>query len=189
MFAVNVIILLCLMSASHAAPLGCEVLLRPLDQLDARHLEGRWLLVIGGMCDLSHVESFKSRDSASLNFANASESSKMSLTHIFGFGDSCRYRHFNITLGESSFTYDQSNHTVRFLHTSCPDCLVMRFDNESQKTLRLYLFSRRREVEQEKVEEFRAQVECLKLLPPVMMDPTKELCPEQSNHHSAASED
>ncbi|KAI9545723.1 hypothetical protein NQZ68_034493 [Dissostichus eleginoides] len=189
MFAVNVITLLCLMSVSQAAPLGCEDLLRPLGQLGARHLEGRWVLVIGGMCNLLHEEAFKSRDSASIDFANASESSKMSFTRIFDFGGNCQYMHSNITLGESSFTYDQSNHTVRFLQTSCPDCLVMRFDNESQKPLRLYLFSRRRKVEQEKVKEFRAQVECLKFLPPVMMDPTKELCPEESDRHSAASED
>lgn len=32
---------------------------------------------------------------------------------------------------------------------------------------------------QEEAEEFGAQSKCLNMLPPIMMDPTKELCPEQ----------
>uniref|UniRef100_A0A4W6FTU8 Uncharacterized protein n=1 Tax=Lates calcarifer TaxID=8187 RepID=A0A4W6FTU8_LATCA len=165
MFAVCVIALLCLS-------------LQPLDQLDHHQLEGSWVLVAAGLRDPAHLEHFKTRDSAIIKFASASEPSKISFTRIFGFNDSCHYLLSNITLEGSSFSFEKINITVTFLYTSCPDCVVMRFDNESKEPLRVYLFSKRREVEQKEMEEFGAQVACLNMLPPERMDPTKELCPE-----------
>jgi len=44
----------------------------------------------------------------------------------------------------------------------------------------ILLFSRRRELEQKEMEEFLAQLECLKMPPPDVMNPTRELCPEQT---------
>lgn len=174
MFALYVTALLCLVSVSNSATLVCEDLVRPLDQLDLHHLVGRWALIAGNP---AHEENFKSRDSASINFVN--ETSKMSFMRVFSFGGSCQYMSSNITFGGSSFKFDKFNITVNFLYTSCPDCVVMRFDNRSKNLLRLYLFSRRREVKQEETEEFGAQSKCLNMLPPIIMDPTKELCPEQ----------
>uniref|UniRef100_A0A8C4EC96 Apolipoprotein M n=1 Tax=Dicentrarchus labrax TaxID=13489 RepID=A0A8C4EC96_DICLA len=165
------------------SPLTCEDLVRPLDQLDLHHLEGRRALVAGSLSDPAHLEHFKRRESASINFAN--ETSKTSIIRVFGFGDSCEYLNSSIRLEGSGFTFYHNNLTVTVLYTSCPDCLVIRFDNES-KLLRLYLFSRRREVEQKEMEEFSTQAKCLNMPPPVMMDPTKELCPEQTSSDPAA---
>ncbi|XP_078021154.1 uncharacterized protein LOC144461735 [Epinephelus lanceolatus] len=185
MFAVYVITLLCLVSVSHSAPLACEDLVRPLNQLDLHHLEGRWVLVAGSLSDPAHLEKFKKRDSARIIFTNANETSKMSFTRVFGFNDSCQYMHANIKLEGSSFTFGGFNLTVTVLHMSCPDCVVMRFD-EPKRLLRLYLFSRRREVEPEEMEVFRAQAVCLDMPPPVLTDPTKKPCPDQISTDPAA---
>lgn len=171
------IVFLCLVSVSNSATLVCEDLVRPIDQLDHIFV-GRWALAAGGLTTLqsAYVEKFKTRDSASIHFLN--ETSKMTLMRAFSFGDSCYYSNSSITVGESGFSFADYNTTVTFLYTSCPDCMLMRFDNESKDPLRLYLFSRSREMKEEEVEEFKAQAKCFNMLPPIMMDPTKELCPE-----------
>uniref|UniRef100_A0A3Q1F507 Uncharacterized protein n=1 Tax=Acanthochromis polyacanthus TaxID=80966 RepID=A0A3Q1F507_9TELE len=138
-----------------------------------------WILIGGSVRDPAHLEKFKSRDSASITFANHSDASKVSFKRIFSVGDSCEYMNSNITLQGSGYTFDQSNATVTVIQTSCQDCAVMKFDDQSKKPVRFYLFSRKREVEQKDLEEFKTQAECLGLSEPFMMDPTKELCPEE----------
>ncbi|KAL3066900.1 hypothetical protein OYC64_016777 [Pagothenia borchgrevinki] len=179
--AVGAMALLCLVSVSHSAPLGCEHLLRPLHQLDPRPLEGRWALVAGSLSHLPYLDRFKQRDSATVNFSSNTSDTNISYSRSIRLDSTCLYHSYNISLEGSSFTYDgtdKSNLTANFVHSSCQDCLLMRMDVESGKRQHLYLFSRRREVEQEEMEEFRAQVECLNMPPPVVMDAHKELCPE-----------
>uniref|UniRef100_A0A3B4Y0M9 Uncharacterized protein n=1 Tax=Seriola lalandi dorsalis TaxID=1841481 RepID=A0A3B4Y0M9_SERLL len=176
MFAVCAVALLCLVSVSHSAPLACEDVARPLDQLDPLHLAGRWALVAGGMTDAAYLEKFKTRDSAAINYPNASETPITSFTRSFNFNDSCQHLQSNITLEGSGFIFHQYNITVTFLYTSCPDCLLMRFDDESKKPLRMYLFSRRRELEQKEIEEFSAQAKCLNMLPPASDMYSPERC-------------
>ncbi|KAI3352462.1 hypothetical protein L3Q82_005416 [Scortum barcoo] len=191
MFAACVIALLCLASMIHSAPQDCQDVIQPLDQLDPDHLEGRWPLVAGSLSDPAHLEFFRNRNSSSITFSNASATSNIVYTPSVSAGGKCFYKSYNVSLEGSTLTFDvrdQVNLTLTFLHTSCPDCLVMRFDNESKKVLRLWLFSRRREVKQREMEEFKAQVECLNMPPPVVLDPAKELCPEQSNRNSAAAQ-
>lgn len=179
MFAVYVIALLCWASLGHGAPLACEDLVRPQDGLGFQHLEGRQSLVAASLDDLTYLENFKRRDSATIYFANSSDTSKLSFIRSFRSNDSCQYLTSNITVEGSSFAFEEYNITVTFLSTSCPDCALMRFDDSSKKPLRMYLFSRRRELEEKEMEEFKAQAKCLNMHPPVLMDPTKELCPEQ----------
>uniref|UniRef100_A0A673CZW0 Apolipoprotein M n=1 Tax=Sphaeramia orbicularis TaxID=375764 RepID=A0A673CZW0_9TELE len=184
MFATCALVLLCLIPLSCSAPLTCEDLVRPLDHLDPHHLEGRWALVAGGLSDPGLQEFFKRRNSSSINFSSAHAASSFSYTPSVDAGGKCHYKSYNISLEGSVLTFDvldQVNLTVTFLFTSCPDCLVMRYDNISGKTERVFLFSRRRKVDLDEMEEFRAQAECLKMLPPAVMDHTKELCPEQNS--------
>ncbi|XP_078021170.1 uncharacterized protein LOC144461736 [Epinephelus lanceolatus] len=184
--------LLCLVSVSHSAPLSCEDLLRPLDQLNPHHLKGRWALVAGSLSDPAYLERFKRRNSTSIDFSSFSNAtSSVSYTPSVDAGGKCHYHTHNVSVEGSVFTFDvreQVNLTVTFLRTSCPDCLVMRYDNESKKVERLLLFSRRRELEQKEMEEVNAQMECLSMPPPAIMDPNKELCPEQSVSDSAAAQ-
>uniref|UniRef100_A0A8C2XLP1 Apolipoprotein M n=1 Tax=Cyclopterus lumpus TaxID=8103 RepID=A0A8C2XLP1_CYCLU len=189
MFAVCAVALLCLMSVSHAAPVACEEFLRPLDQLDPRHLEGRWALVAGGFENPAFLKFFKRRNSSSINFSNVSATPSISFTHSAHSGGKCYSRHDSVSLKGSVLTFnmrDRLNLTVTFLDTSCHDCVLMRFDDESTKLQRLYLFSRSREVE---MEEFKAQVQCLNMPPPVVMDPNKELCTQQPTGDPAAQTD
>lgn len=177
----------CLLSGGHAAPLTCDDLVRPLDQLDPRRLEGTWALVAGSLSYLPYLERFKSRDSAAIHFPSNTSETSMSYTRTLRLNDTCQYDSMNISLEGSSFTYDgTSNLRASFVHTSCRDCVLMLMNVESGKRLHFYLFSRRRQLEEEEMEEFRTQVECLKLPTPAAMDPTKELCPEEKDSGSAA---
>eukprot|EP00064_Thunnus_orientalis_P025484 superscaffoldBa00013005_g25859 len=80
------------------------------------------------------------------------------------------------------------NLTGTLFHTSCPDCMVIRLDVQSlvREAVDVYLLSKRRTLEEKEMEEFKAQVECLRMPPYIMMDPTKELCPKQATSSPAA---
>ncbi|XP_077936366.1 uncharacterized protein LOC144383228 [Gasterosteus aculeatus] len=185
--ALCAITLLCLMPASQAAPLACEDSAWPPESMDPRHLVGTWALVAGSLSHLPLLERFKQRDSAYVNFSNSTGDAAISYSRSIRQDGTCLYRSFNVSLAGGRFTYEgtpPSNLTTNFVRTSCPDCMLMHMNVESGKRQHLYLFSRRREVEQKEIEEFRAQVECLHMPPPVVMDPTKELCPEYSGHQT-----
>lgn len=173
-------VILCWFSVSLAAPLACEELIRPLDQLQPHRLVGRWALVAGGLSHLPFLERFKQRDSASIHFSSNTSESSLSYTRSLCLGNTSLHTSYNISLEGSSFTYDganKSNISASFVYTSCHDCLLMRMNVESGKRIHFYLFSRRRRLEQEEMEEFQAQVRCLNMPPPAVMDPKKQLCP------------
>jgi len=172
MLAVFVTVL-SLMSVGHSAPLACEKLV----QLDPHELVGRWALVAGSMKDPAAESALKKRDSVTLDLNNSS------YTQANLEGDECQYHPLNISVeGQNlKMRVSTNNFTVTFFNTSCPDCALFTLDVEGPdyKTLDFYLLSKRRQLEQREMEEFRAQVECLNMPPPVVMDPTKDLCPEK----------
>uniref|UniRef100_A0A3Q2PAS2 Uncharacterized protein n=1 Tax=Fundulus heteroclitus TaxID=8078 RepID=A0A3Q2PAS2_FUNHE len=180
MFAALPVALLCLLSVKQAAPLACAGFLKPLDQLKPPQLLGRWALVAGTFNDSAQLEFFKRRDSASIHVSNISAASSFTYSPSIYFAGECHRSTHSVSLEGSTLSFDagnQLNLTVTFMSTSCPDCLLMRFDGSSKRAERLWLFSRRREVEVEQLEEFRAQAKCLRMLPPAVLDPTKD--PEQ----------
>lgn len=190
--AVCAVTLIYLMCGSQAAPLVCERLVHPLDQLVPHHFEGSWALVAGSLNHSPSMEALRRRDSITMYFSNSSEASTLSYTQINRFGDQCQYLWYNISAEGSTFTFDVQSRfslSMYFLHTSCPDCVVMRWLVKSSRRIStdLYLLSRRREVEQKELEEFRAQLKCYQLHEPVVMDPTKELCPEQPENQPTAA--
>ncbi|CAK6953449.1 unnamed protein product [Scomber scombrus] len=167
---------------NQSAPLACEELVRPLDQLDPLYLEGKWALVAGSLSHLPYLEKFKQRDSATVNFFKNTSETNIFYTRSIFLGNKCQYSSYNISLEGSSFTFDgtdKSNLTANFVHKSCHGCMLMHMNVESGKRQHFYLFSRRRELEQKEMEEFRTQMECLNMPPPAVMDPIKELCPEK----------
>ncbi|XP_073324748.1 uncharacterized protein [Pagrus major] len=186
MLLVCAIALLGLMSVSLSAPLACEDLIRPLDQLDPRHLEGRWAMVAGSLSQLPLMERLRSRESATASFSSNTSETNISFRRSMRRDDKCHYASYNISLEGSSFTFDNRSVNTTFTHTSCRDCILLSFDVESGKRQHFYLFSRRRQLEQEEIEEFTDQVACLKMPPPAVMDPSKELCPEETNGNPSA---
>uniref|UniRef100_UPI003AACF0AE uncharacterized protein n=1 Tax=Centroberyx gerrardi TaxID=166262 RepID=UPI003AACF0AE len=195
MFALCATVLVYFISVSHSAPLSCEDLLRPLDQLEPGPMEGRWTLVASSLSHLPFLDSLKRVDSITIDVpvSNSNETSSYTYTQIDRVGNKCQYQPHSMSLEGSILTYnlgDRMNLTGTFLHTSCPDCLVLRWDMESCNgvLLHLYLVSRRREVGLKEMEEYKAQLKCLELPPPVVMDPSKELCPEQTPSEPAAAQ-
>lgn len=177
MWALCATALLCLLTVSQSAPPPCEELVRPLDLDNFQHFLGRWVLVAGSLSNPENEEKFRQRETASITIVNGTTG--LSLHRNFGFGNTCHYSSSNITMDGGSFNFNDYNVTVSFLHSSCADCAVMRFDNNARDVQRLYLFSRGREVKQEEADEFSAQAKCFNMLSPIMLDPTKELCPEK----------
>lgn len=177
MFYASCIIFVLLVSGNLAAPLACEDLLRPLTQVDSANLMGRWASVAGSLQMEAARAALKEKDSFAVDVRNSS------YTMATSSNGQCEYSQRNISLEGPVIISKVKNFTLTatLRSTSCPDCLVMTFDAESpsHKSVDLYLLSRRREVLPEEMEEFMAQLECLKMPPPIVLDPTKELCPEQ----------
>ncbi|KAM7419057.1 hypothetical protein PAMA_016256 [Pampus argenteus] len=191
MFAVFAITLLCSVSVSHSA-LVCEKLVQPLAQLEPHHLVSRWALVAGSLNRKTSMDALRLRDSITMYFSNSSEASTFSYTQINRFGDQCQHLPYNISVEGGTFTFDVGNRfnlAGAFIYTSCPDCAVMQWVVKSTRrvSVDLYLLSRRRQVEQREMEEFMAQLKCFQLPPPVVMDPTKELCAKQSESQPTAA--
>lgn len=186
MFAVCTIFLLSLAHLSQAALQNCGDLLRPLDQLHPRSLEGNWTLVAGSLSHPPFMKLLSQRQSATASFINNTDSSTITLRRSMRSENTCHYQSYNISLEGSRFTFRDVNAT--FVRTSCPDCALIRFDVESGKRIHFYLFSRRRKLEEKEMEEFRRQVGCLEMPPPVVMDPTNELCPEEGAREAGLKE-
>lgn len=178
MFAVFMSCLFCFLPVSWSAPLSCENLLRPLDQIEPQRLKGRWAMVAVSLEDPAVQEVLRRSDSVTLDFYNAS------YTQSHRDGDVCHYYPRNISVDGSSVKIQVGsfNFTGTVFSTSCLDCYVftLLLKTSTYQSQSLNLLSKRREIEQKEMEEFRAQTECLKLPPPVEMHPTKELCPEQT---------
>lgn len=177
MFTLCATLLLGLASVSHSSSLGCEDLVRPVDQLDPEPILGRWAFVAAGLNNTIHEMKFKSRDSASFFLVN--RTSGMHLRRTVRFQGGCQYTGSDLTLEGSSLTYMQSNITLSILRTSCADCLVIHSHRKSNDHQHVYLFSRRRDLKKDEMEEFESQVKCFNIHLLVWADPTKELCPDE----------
>lgn len=175
MFFLSAALLFCFLATSQSAPVPCDDLLRPLDQVDVHYLLGRWVLTAGSLSSQTHKERFRQRDTANIVFAN--DTAGLSIHRHFGFGETCEQINSNVTVNGSIIGFDNFSNTFTILQSSCADCIVMYFDIATNGRQCLYLFSRGREVKPEELVEFTAQSECLGLFSPIMMDPTKKLCP------------
>lgn len=186
MLVVWVVVICCLMSGVCSITQVCEELVHPINSLPPHYLEGRWALVAGSLSDAPSMEVLRMRDSITVYFSNST------YTHNNRFGAQCQYLHYNISMEGSTFTLDVEDVfeiAADFLYTSCPDCLVMRWivNSSKMRSVGLYLLSRRRKVSLREMEELRAQLKCLHLPAPVVMDPSKELCPEKPGSQSQAA--
>lgn len=175
MSAVCAITLLCLMSLSHSAPLDCKDV-QPLDQADPRHYEGTWAMVASNLKIVKPEHPVIPTDSIRIDFYNSTSTQ----SNRYGFW--CTSFSSNISIEGPNLQIGQmSTYNGTLFNTSCSDCMILKLvmDTPKHKTVEVCLFSKRREVDQNELKEFRAQVECLNMPTPFVMDPTKELCPKQ----------
>ncbi len=185
MFAVYVFTLLCLMSWSHAAPLACEDLIQPLDPVDPRDLEGKWALVADSLKIIKSDHPATLSNSTSIDFYNST------FIKSQRFGESCSYFAQDLSIEGPHYSFrvgQMSTFSGTFYKTTCADCVVLSFNEDSPnyKSEELCLFSKRREVDQRVLREFAAQVKCLKMPKPVVMDPSVQLCPARRHLSSSA---
>lgn len=130
------------------------------------------------------MEFFKCRNSSGIHFNHLrsdNETTNFVVTASFHMGVKCHFGSYNVTLTGSILAIespDEENITVTFLSTSCRDCLVMHIDSEPKHST----FSAGRQVNAKEAEEFKAQVECLNMLPPAAMDPAVQLCQREEKH-------
>lgn len=176
-FAACIISVLCSLSGSLAAPLACDDLVRPLNQMDPHNLVGTWTVIASSFQMDSAAAALREKDSYTVFVGNS--------TYTLAFSDKgqCHYYLRNMSVEGPVVTSKVGNYTLTatFHHTSCADCLLMTYDvdSPSYKSKDVYLIGKRRELDQNEMEEFKAQLECLKIPLLVVTDPTKELCPEQ----------
>lgn len=191
-FPVFAVALFCLMSVSHLRPV-CEKLLHPLEQVDPQIFQGGLAFVAGSLNHQPSLDALKQRDSITVYFSNSTDAPRTTYTQINRFGDQCQQLPYNITMEGTTFNFDVANRfqlEASFRYTSCPDCVVMQWlvNSEKRRSLELYLLSRRRQVEEKEMEEFLDQLWCYKLPPPVVMDPSKELCPKEPQNTTTAAQ-
>ncbi|CAJ1053564.1 hypothetical protein L3Q82_005413 [Xyrichtys novacula] len=176
--ATCVVALFCFIPASSLAPPNCEDLVRPLDHVDGHQLDGRWFLIAYGLVEPEPLGGNYMVQSWVIEISNASYTSNTSnllFERNLRFVNRCEYQSFNITLEGNVLSEGKVSSTL--IHTSCSDCLLMHTAKGVEANL--HLFSKRREVEKEVMDEFKTQAECLNSQLPVMMDPSKKLCPDQ----------
>ncbi len=169
----------------HTAPLTCEDLIQPLDQLDPRELEGSWALVADSLKVIQSEVSTQLSDSTSIDFYNST------FIKTQRIGLSCYHFAQDVSIEGANYNFKVggiSSFSGTFYKTTCADCVVLSFNEDSPnyKSEELCLFSKRREVDQRVLREFAAQVKCLKMPKPVVMDPSVELCPSRRHLSSSA---
>uniref|UniRef100_A0A7N8YF66 Apolipoprotein M n=1 Tax=Mastacembelus armatus TaxID=205130 RepID=A0A7N8YF66_9TELE len=182
MFAVCTIGLLFLISLSHSALNDCDGVVQPLTELDPRQFEGRWALVAGSIKIIEPERPLQASDShycsVTIEFYNRT------FVKASRLGDTCSYLTSNITLEGHNYNFTKgiANFNGTFFHTSCVDCGMLTFNVDApfHKSSEVYLFSRRRKVDDKDIEWFGRQVECLNMPPHFVMDPTKSLCLEEN---------
>ncbi|CAI5680006.1 unnamed protein product [Oreochromis niloticus] len=179
MFAV-LLTVLCLVSVSRSAPLACEKLVKPLEQFDIQNVTGRWSLVAVSLKDWENENFVRRKDSIVVDIRN---SSYIEAERVAG---RCQYDLLDFTLEGHILTMKAGNVnlTGTLFYTSCADCMVltMHIKSPTYCTVEFYLLSRRRQLEQKEMEEFSAQVLCLSMPPPIVMDPKTELCPIETTN-------
>ncbi|XP_067444675.1 uncharacterized protein [Thunnus thynnus] len=169
------IVVLSLTSVCQPASLACEKLLKQENK--SPDLSGRWHfialsanncwlpLLVNALLWPSVAMDITAKDTP--NFYDANIKMK-----IYGYSDNKSTPLFyeNNTL----FAVDSNNRltgeSLLLLQTGCPDCLVMKMDNDNENDVKAFtLFSRRENVTADELKEFETQAECLGWTKPQML--------------------
>uniref|UniRef100_H3BXT1 Uncharacterized protein n=1 Tax=Tetraodon nigroviridis TaxID=99883 RepID=H3BXT1_TETNG len=99
MLAVRVVFLFSLAHLSQTTLQNCEDLLRPLDQLHPRSLEGDWALIAGSLSHRPFLKLFGQRESSTSSFTNNIDSKNITWRRSMrSEKNECHYHSYNISL-------------------------------------------------------------------------------------------
>ncbi|XP_056137001.1 uncharacterized protein LOC130113424 [Lampris incognitus] len=182
-------IVLSLLSVGQSVPLPtCERLIQPLENPSRDMVLGKWRSVAesyGIAVDRELLQSLA--ESARIDVTPGSQSNTLTVVQVQKMFGVC-------TTLTSGMTFDNNSyHAVHpipttdvLLNTSCSDCLLFHQKSAAgtAQFTTLQLLSRSGRVTASELEEFEEQVKCLKLPPPIVMDPEKEPCPDPESSSS-----
>ncbi|XP_037530910.1 uncharacterized protein LOC119408142 [Nematolebias whitei] len=176
-----VVVLLSLLSVCGSAPLSsCDALLRPVD-ISKDEMLGGWMFV-GASSDIPGSRSlYYLLSSVWFNITATSKSNVIHIVQNQRILGECSSLAYDVDFENSTILIEQPVYLKEvYLPTECADCLVAKEDikAEEHSFTSLLLFSRNRSVSSAAVEMLKKQAECLRMPPPIMIDPTNELCPE-----------
>nr|XP_020497510.1 uncharacterized protein LOC109989941 [Labrus bergylta] len=191
---VAVVVVLGLLSVGESAPVtGCESLIKPMDVLERDQLLGKWTL----LAESTNTPGAKSMtdfvvESAWTLFTAANESGVIDVFQAEKMSGNCYTLKTKMTLENNTLSIGPPlNSSARLLSTGCPDCLVYatQYPMEESAYNGVQLMSRRNNVTDAELHEFRRQVGCLKLPPPVILNQDKGLCPQDSLQNTDLTND
>ncbi|KAM7009727.1 uncharacterized protein LKV04_001662 [Tautogolabrus adspersus] len=188
------VVVLCLLSVGESAPVtGCESLIQPIDVQERDQLLGKWTV----LAEATNTSGEKLPtdfvvESAWTRFTAANESGAIDVFQAEKMSGNCYTLKTKMTLENNTLSIGQPlNSSARLLSTGCPDCLVYatQYLMEESTYSGVQLMSRRNNVTDAELHEFKKQVECLNLPPPVILNQDKGLCPQDSPQNTDLTND
>lgn len=170
-------VVLCLAHCCLAAPLTCDNVVQLTIQTELPHWYGAWNLVAWSVRVLRTYVPLVGSDSFTLHYNNATFLATQRV------GDQCLTTHYNITMEGPHFTTRRGfvtvNGTIFSSSNSCPDCILALFTMDAPYFTieNLCLFSRRRELNPEELQDLKSLKPCLKFTDHTVIDSSKERCP------------
>ncbi|RVE76427.1 hypothetical protein OJAV_G00007700 [Oryzias javanicus] len=158
----------------------CDVLLKPIT-ISNEEMLGRWLYVGGssnipGSRSLAHMMT-----SVWLNLTATAKSNVLNLVQTQRMVGQCSSIAYDVIFENSTMVIEKPFYLKEvYLPTECSDCLVAAEDivSGTDEFTSLLMFSRSRNVPPAALEMLRDQAECLQMVPPIILDPNSEMCPD-----------
>ncbi|XP_004065763.1 uncharacterized protein LOC101159643 [Oryzias latipes] len=158
----------------------CDSLLKPI-AVSNEEMLGKWIYIGGssnipGSRSLAHMMS-----SAWLNLTVTSQSNVLNLVQTQKMVGQCSSISYDVIFENSTMVIEKPFYLKEiYLPTECPDCLVAAEEIVSgpDEFTSLLMFSRSRNVPPAALEMLREQAECLEMVPPIILDPNHEMCPD-----------
>ncbi|XP_061585548.1 uncharacterized protein LOC133450722 [Cololabis saira] len=174
-----------LVSVGRSAPVSsCEGLIRPLELPGRDQLLGKWMHIAETMDMPGAREMTKMfMDTNWLNLTAAEQADTIVNTMNPKMSGRCISMSYNTTLENNKLVMvNPYRASAVLLSTGCPDCMVVYSNNTIGRNSYsgLQLLSRRPKVSAAELQEFKKQVECVNLPPPIIHDPEKGFCPDPS---------
>ncbi|XP_034544702.1 uncharacterized protein LOC117816511 [Notolabrus celidotus] len=163
---------------------NCKILTQPVEIQGRDQMLGKWMLLAEATNNPGAELITKLLvESSWTKFAAANESDAIDVFEAEKMLGHCFTLKTKITLENRTLSIGPPmNSSARLLTTGCPDCLIyyVQYLMEGSTYGGLQLMSKRNNVTTAELEEFKKQVECLNLPPPMILSQEKGLCPEES---------